>query len=76
MSYLKRVSLLIGLALPFLGSSVLWADPTLIVDIYRATAPPTIDGEVGDWREVRWIRFAPGAPQMSSVNVLADDGAT
>ena len=22
------------------------------------------------------IRFAPGAPQMSSVNVLADDGAT
>ena len=60
----------------FAVSGSLQADPNLIVDIQQARTPPVIDADLGDWGSSQWIRFAPGAPHMSSFVPLRDDGST
>ena len=77
---LCRVVPLVFGAIIFLwsGPGLLRADPKQVVEIERADSPPVIDGEVGEWDQVRWLPFAPGAPDMSHgpINRLLDDGPT
>ncbi|MBI2502556.1 MAG: hypothetical protein HYW07_04910 [Candidatus Latescibacteria bacterium] len=73
-----HAGLLGWLLLSLLGVPSLQADPNLIVDIEEATTPLAIDGDLSDWKDARWLFFAPGAPHMSNVGVnnLVDEGPT
>ena len=52
------------------------ASPHHVLEVERFSAAPAIDGELTDWSGAHWVRFYPGAPQMSGFNELVDDGVS
>jgi hypothetical protein len=48
------------------------AHPNLVVEVGRASALLTVDGDLGEWNDAQWLELAPGEAWV--VGRLGDDG--